>query len=119
MPAVVSNSSGRNHRTRTISTQQARINSQQRLVRGAAVGGTTKVSDSCNRTKKATRSSSRPHGKVVVSVDDYGVKADGRNDSEAFEKASRGAVLVVPKNRIYLLKPITFSGPCKPNIALW
>ncbi|KAK7258189.1 hypothetical protein RIF29_32704 [Crotalaria pallida] len=74
------------------------------------------------RTSRATWTSSRPHGTVVVSVDDYGAKADGRDDSEAFEKAwhdacSRGAALVVPQNRIYLLKPITFSGPCQPNTA--
>ncbi|KAL3732696.1 hypothetical protein ACJRO7_029361 [Eucalyptus globulus] len=59
----------------------------------------------------------------VVSVDDYGAKGDGGDDSEAFKKAwnvacsSEGAVLVVPKNRIYHLKPITFSGPCKSNLT--
>jgi hypothetical protein len=40
---------------------------------------------------------------------------------KAFKKAwneacSKGAILVVP-NRIYRLKPITFSGPCQPNTA--
>lgn len=102
-------------------------------------------------------SSSRPRG--TVSVDDFGAKADGRDDSEvayhvinkkdkiftckfssfsisfnfllflaillvlqAFGKAwneacSRGAILVVPENRIYRLKPIIFSGPCRPNTA--
>lgn len=59
----------------------------------------------------------------AVSVDDYGAKGDGGDDSEAFKKAwnvacsSEGAVLVVPKNRIYHLKPITFSGPCKSNLT--
>ncbi|KAK3423030.1 hypothetical protein EUGRSUZ_G03373 [Eucalyptus grandis] len=59
----------------------------------------------------------------MVSVDDYGAKGDGGDDSEAFKKAwnvacsSEGAVLVVPKNRIYHLKPITFSGPCKSNLT--
>ncbi|XP_027356755.1 polygalacturonase QRT2-like [Abrus precatorius] len=72
------------------------------------------------RPNKATHLSSRSRG--TVSVDDFGAKADGRDDSEAFEKAwneacSKGAVLVVPENRIYTLKPITFSGPCQPNTA--
>ncbi|TKY67930.1 Polygalacturonase QRT2 [Spatholobus suberectus] len=70
------------------------------------------------RANRATRLSSRPRG--TVSVDDFGAKADGRDDTEAFGKAwneacSRGAILVVPENRIYRLKPITFSGPCHPN----
>ncbi|WVZ04143.1 hypothetical protein V8G54_024949 [Vigna mungo] len=58
----------------------------------------------------------------TVNVDDFGAKADGRDNSEAFGKAwseacSRGSILVVPGNRIYRLKPITFSGPCRPNTA--
>lgn len=42
---------------------------------------------------------------------------------QAFEKAweeacsYEGAVFVVPQKN-YLLKPITFSGPCKSNIAV-
>ncbi|XP_061353902.1 polygalacturonase-like [Gastrolobium bilobum] len=69
---------------------------------------------------RATLLSSRPRG--TVNVDDFGAKADGRDDTEAFEKAwdeacSRGASLVVPENRIYRLKPITFSGPCQTNTA--
>ncbi|KAJ1418508.1 Pectin lyase fold/virulence factor [Sesbania bispinosa] len=72
------------------------------------------------RANRATLHSSRPHG--MVSVDDFGAKADGRDDTEAFKKAwneacSGGAVLVVPKNKVYHLKPITFSGPCQPNTA--
>jgi hypothetical protein len=31
---------------------------------------------------------------------------------------SKNSVLVVPRNRTYLLKPITFSGPCKSNFTL-
>ncbi|KAL2329296.1 hypothetical protein Fmac_022723 [Flemingia macrophylla] len=69
---------------------------------------------------RANKASSRPRGTVIV--DDFGAKADGRDDSQAFGKAwneacSRGATLVVPENRIYRLKPITFSGPCQPNTA--
>ncbi|KAJ1411924.1 Pectin lyase fold/virulence factor [Sesbania bispinosa] len=72
------------------------------------------------RANRATLHSSRPHG--MVSVDDFGAKADGRDDTEAFKKAwneacSGGAVLVVPENKVYHLKPITFSGPCQPNSA--
>ncbi|KAF1897709.1 hypothetical protein Lal_00032467 [Lupinus albus] len=58
-----------------------------------------------------------------VNVDDYGAIAnDGKDDTKAFEKAwneacSKGYILVVPKNFVYYLKPITFSGPCKPNTA--
>nr|KAJ0217047.1 hypothetical protein LSAT_V11C300112330 [Lactuca sativa] len=46
----------------------------------------------------------------------------GTDDSEAFMKAWRnacdspsGSEVVVPENKVYHLKPITFSGPCKPN----
>ncbi|GKV27486.1 hypothetical protein SLEP1_g36658 [Rubroshorea leprosula] len=60
----------------------------------------------------------------VVNVDAFGAKADGRDDSKAFKRAwkeacsSTGTVLlVVPKNRDYVLKPITFSGPCRSNLA--
>ncbi|XWS35520.1 hypothetical protein CRYUN_Cryun20dG0004100 [Craigia yunnanensis] len=61
----------------------------------------------------------------VVNVDDFGAKANGRDDSQAFTKAwkyacssSQGAILVVPKNNIYRLKPIDFSGPCKSALVL-
>ncbi|KAI6675851.1 hypothetical protein NL676_036647 [Syzygium grande] len=59
----------------------------------------------------------------VVNVDNYGAKGDGGDDSEAFKKAwnvacsSERAAIVVPKNRIYHLKPITFSGPCKSGLT--
>ncbi|RDX78944.1 hypothetical protein CR513_40696, partial [Mucuna pruriens] len=71
-------------------------------------------------TNRATPLSYRT--RETVSVDDFGAKADGRDNTEAFGKAwneacSRGAILVVPENRIYRLKPITFSGPCQPNTA--
>ncbi|XP_057441408.1 polygalacturonase-like [Lotus japonicus] len=69
---------------------------------------------------RATPLFSRPGG--TVSVDDFGAKADGRDDTQAFKKAwneacSTGAVLVVPEKRVYHLKPITFSGPYQPNTA--
>ncbi|XP_068641991.1 polygalacturonase-like [Aristolochia californica] len=61
----------------------------------------------------------------VVSVNDYGAKGDGStDDTKAFQKAwakacsSAPAVLVVPKNKNYLLKQISFSGPCSSNIKV-
>ncbi|XVF79631.1 hypothetical protein PTKIN_Ptkin15bG0004600 [Pterospermum kingtungense] len=61
----------------------------------------------------------------VVNVDDFGAKANGGDDSQAFEKAwnyacssSQGAVMVVPKNKIYHLKPVDFSGPCNSALVL-
>lgn len=28
------------------------------------------------------------------------------------------AVLIIPKNKIYHLKPVTFSGPCKSGVTM-
>ncbi|EXB93622.1 hypothetical protein L484_018006 [Morus notabilis] len=61
-----------------------------------------------------------------VNVKKYGAKGDGSNDdTEAFEKAwkaacssKKGAVMVVPEDHNYLLKPIRFSGPCESKITL-
>ncbi|XP_050227448.1 polygalacturonase-like [Mercurialis annua] len=59
----------------------------------------------------------------AFSVDKFGAKADGSDDTVAFQKAwkaacsSKGAVLVVPDNN-YLIKPIRFSGPCKSNLTV-
>nr|XP_011458024.1 PREDICTED: polygalacturonase-like isoform X2 [Fragaria vesca subsp. vesca] len=60
-----------------------------------------------------------------VSVDDFGAKGNGAaDDTQAFVKAwktacsSTGApVLLVPK-KSYLVKPITFSGPCKSQLTM-
>ncbi|KAK7396250.1 hypothetical protein VNO78_17121 [Psophocarpus tetragonolobus] len=59
-----------------------------------------------------------------VNVNDYGAEGNAdTDDTEAFEKAweevcsSGEAILVVPEEN-YLLKPITFSGPCKPNVQV-
>ncbi|KAF7819021.1 Polygalacturonase [Senna tora] len=70
----------------------------------------------------ATSSSSSA---TKLNVNDYGAKGDGKtDDTQAFKKAwkeacsSGGAViLAVPQNN-YLLKPITFSGPCKSQITM-
>ncbi|CAJ1967577.1 unnamed protein product [Sphenostylis stenocarpa] len=60
----------------------------------------------------------------LVNVNDYGAQGDGKSDdTQAFKKAwevacsSEGAVFVVAQKN-YLLKPITFSGPCKSNIQV-
>ncbi|KAK9912713.1 hypothetical protein M0R45_036563 [Rubus argutus] len=61
----------------------------------------------------------------MVSVDDFGAKGNGAaDDTQAFQKAwkaacsSNGAhVLLVPKKN-YLVKPITFSGPCKSQLTM-
>lgn len=61
----------------------------------------------------------------MVSVDDFGAKGNGAaDDTQAFQKAwkaacsSNGAhVLLVPKKN-YLVKPITFSGPCKSKLTM-
>ncbi|KAM7262446.1 hypothetical protein ACFE04_000129 [Oxalis oulophora] len=61
----------------------------------------------------------------VISVDNFGARGDGKTDDtqvfeEAWKKAcsSRGAVLVVPRGKTYLLKPISFSGPCTSPIQI-
>ncbi|XP_057978628.1 polygalacturonase QRT2-like [Malania oleifera] len=61
----------------------------------------------------------------LMNVDDFGAKGRGADDNEMFMKAwevacasEEGVVLVVPKNRQYHLKPITFSGPCKSDITV-
>ncbi|KAB2075034.1 hypothetical protein ES319_A07G192200v1 [Gossypium barbadense] len=61
----------------------------------------------------------------IVNVDAFGAKVNGRDDSQAFKKAwkyacssSQRATLVVPKKKVYHLKPIDFSGPCKSAISL-
>ncbi|KAK1413307.1 hypothetical protein QVD17_35079 [Tagetes erecta] len=61
----------------------------------------------------------------LINVDHYGAKANGTDDSKAFLKAwrnacssSSGSEFVVPKNKVYHLKPITFSGPCSPNFKV-
>ncbi|OVA20966.1 Glycoside hydrolase [Macleaya cordata] len=61
----------------------------------------------------------------VVNVNDFGAKGDGTDATEAFEKAweeacssTDGAVLLVPQSKKYLLRKITFSGPCKSELTM-
>ncbi|KAM3733961.1 hypothetical protein ACB098_11G177200 [Castanea mollissima] len=71
-----------------------------------------------------TRLSSAGTSQKLVNVDDFGAKANGGDDTEAFRKAwkvacsSANSALVVPANKNYHLKPITFSGPCKPYFTM-
>ncbi|XP_065634866.1 polygalacturonase-like [Quercus suber] len=71
-----------------------------------------------------TRLSSASTSQKLVNVDDFGAKANGGDDTEAFMKAwkvacsSANSALVVPANKNYHLKPITFSGPCKPYFTM-
>ncbi|XP_057989479.1 polygalacturonase-like [Hevea brasiliensis] len=60
---------------------------------------------------------------IQINVDDFGAKAKGTDDSEAFKKAwdkacssNEIANIVVPENKTYLLKPVTFSGPCQSDL---
>ncbi|KAL0561869.1 hypothetical protein IC582_002314 [Cucumis melo] len=54
----------------------------------------------------------------IFNVDDYGAMGDGEDDTEAFKEtwkdacSSTNAIFLVPCDRVYHLKPITFSGPC-------
>ncbi|KAB1224824.1 Polygalacturonase [Morella rubra] len=74
-------------------------------------------------SQESTRSTST--SPWLVNVDDFGAKGYGKDDStEAFRKAwekacnSADSVLVIPANKIYHLRPITFSGPCKSNFTM-
>ncbi|KAI7998573.1 hypothetical protein LOK49_LG10G02924 [Camellia lanceoleosa] len=59
----------------------------------------------------------------TISVEAFGAKGDGSDATEAFKKAwseacsSTGAVLLVAQ-KSYLLKPITFTGPCKSVLTM-
>ncbi|KAI5396758.1 polygalacturonase [Lathyrus oleraceus] len=62
-----------------------------------------------------------PTSAKTFNVDDYGAQGDGKtDDTQAFKKvweaacSSKKSVLVVAEKN-YLLKPFTFSGPCKSN----
>ncbi|CAM8912971.1 unnamed protein product [Rhodiola kirilowii] len=61
----------------------------------------------------------------IVRVTDYGAKGDGKSDdTQAFEKAwnkacsTTNGVLEVPRDKKFLLGPITFSGPCKSSLTM-
>ncbi|KAL5562597.1 hypothetical protein UlMin_032344 [Ulmus minor] len=81
-------------------------------------------SNSFGMINSAGRASSLSNSQPTFNVDDFGARGDGRDDSEAFNKAwnracsSKQGVILVPKNKIYHLKPITFSGPCRSSLTM-
>ncbi|KAD6794553.1 hypothetical protein E3N88_05449 [Mikania micrantha] len=62
---------------------------------------------------------------IIFDVMKYGAKGNGKtDDSQAFVKAWKAAcqstpnsksILNIPGGRTYLLKPIAFTGPCRPS----
>ncbi|KAG5056414.1 hypothetical protein GLYMA_05G005800v4 [Glycine max] len=62
---------------------------------------------------------------TTFNVLDYGAKGDGHaDDTKAFQNAwvaackVEGSTMVVPSGSVFLVKPISFSGPnCEPNIV--
>ncbi|KAI4350676.1 hypothetical protein L6164_005107 [Bauhinia variegata] len=66
-----------------------------------------------------------PASAATYNVLDYGAKGDGRaDDTQAFQKAWAAAcnvessTVVVPSGSVFLVKPISFSGPnCAQNIV--
>ncbi|KAA8530225.1 hypothetical protein F0562_004934 [Nyssa sinensis] len=62
---------------------------------------------------------------AIFNVLNYGAKGDGKSDdTKAFESAWAAAckvqasTMVVPSGSVFLVKPISFSGPnCEPNIV--
>ncbi|XP_071674669.1 polygalacturonase-like [Lolium perenne] len=78
----------------------------------------------CSTT--AATSNAKETQQNVFILDNYGARGDGQHDdTQALAKAwnmacssSRPAVLLVPKGKSYLLKPIALSGPCKSTVTL-
>ncbi|GLT71722.1 hypothetical protein SLA2020_437200 [Shorea laevis] len=61
---------------------------------------------------------------ISFNVMNYGAVGDGKtDDSAAFIKAWKAVcqtgsgipILIIPAGKTFLLKPVTFSGPCKPS----
>ncbi|KAM0009366.1 putative endo-polygalacturonase [Helianthus debilis subsp. tardiflorus] len=59
---------------------------------------------------------------TIVDVTAYGAKGDGNTDDTiAFVRAwaglcsdtSRKPTMVIPPRKLFLIRPVTFSGPCK------
>ncbi|KAL5543572.1 hypothetical protein UlMin_007356 [Ulmus minor] len=81
-------------------------------------------SNSFGMINSARRAGSPSNSQPIFNVDDFGARGDGRDDSEAFNKAwnracsSKQGAILVPKNKVYHLKPITFSGPCQSDLTM-
>ncbi|XP_020574812.1 polygalacturonase-like [Phalaenopsis equestris] len=61
----------------------------------------------------------------VYNVDDFGAKGDRTDDREAFMKAWKEACyshfpafFLVPEKKTYLLKPVSFYGPCNSIVTV-
>ncbi|CAI9103055.1 OLC1v1001483C1 [Oldenlandia corymbosa var. corymbosa] len=73
------------------------------------------------KPKSQPRSSST---RFVVNVDNFGAKADGTDDTQAFMKAwdkacsTKGSLFLVPLRKVYHLKQISFEGPCESDITM-
>nr|GEW00241.1 ribonuclease H-like domain-containing protein [Tanacetum cinerariifolium] len=62
---------------------------------------------------------------TIFDVMKYGARGDGKtNDSPAYmnawketcqEQGNKRSILVIPKERAFLLRPISSNGPCKPS----
>ncbi|EEF44630.1 polygalacturonase QRT2 [Ricinus communis] len=103
------------------------------VVKDGTVNGFTAIHGKINNalklsfssfSKLARQQASSPTSSTkIVNVEDFGAKADGTDASEAFKKAweeacssEESAIIVVPKNKIYYLKPVKFSGPCQSDL---
>ncbi|KZV47263.1 hypothetical protein F511_07686 [Dorcoceras hygrometricum] len=91
-------------------------------------------SSSCHgRKAHKHRKNSKDHshrlisqGQVVINVDDFGAKADGKTDNaQAFRSAWNKAcnstspsTIVVPRGKTYYIKHVDLSGPCKSSVSM-
>ncbi|CAA0827773.1 Pectin lyase-like superfamily protein [Striga hermonthica] len=64
-------------------------------------------------------------GKILVNVDSFGAAGDGlSDDTQAFVNAwgvacsASNSVLLVPENRIYLVRATRFKGPCAGKLTI-
>ncbi|CAH9127151.1 unnamed protein product [Cuscuta epithymum] len=59
--------------------------------------------------------------RTVINVDQFGTQGD--DDSQAFRRAwdifchTKAGLLLIPMGT-YFLKPISFDGPCNPNLTM-
>ncbi|BAU00991.1 hypothetical protein LR48_Vigan10g279700 [Vigna angularis] len=82
------------------------------------------LSSSCTATRVSLGRKLKA-ASATFNVLDYGAKGDGHaDDTKAFEGAweaackVEGSTMVVPSGSVFLVKPISFSGPnCEPNIV--
>ncbi|KAL6557547.1 hypothetical protein OROMI_017897 [Orobanche minor] len=64
--------------------------------------------------------------RLVLNVDEFGAKADGKSDNFrafkiAWDKAcnsSESVKMMVPKGKTYYVKHINFTGPCRSSVSM-